>query len=336
MIVAEVERTRTQSGWSADRTLAVLGIARATYYRRRGELGREGTEAPQPVSVHAVTAEERAAVIAFKRRHPELRHRALAWTMVDEDVAYVSPSTVYRILSEAGLIEPWNQSKKGTGQLPARPREPNELWQTDLRYVKVAGRTYYLLVMLDVCSRLVVYHELLRWMDGETVSLAALSALETVAEDIRCGITIQSDNGSAFVSHDFARVLRENGVGHVRIHPHTPEQNGFVERVIRTIGEPLCEDELDTFAQAEGALDEIIDWYNNRRLHSSIDYLTPASVHDGTADRIRAERRAKLAAARHRRREENLKIRQRALPLPTTWEIPSPEKTANQPVSHFV
>ena len=45
MIVAEVERTRTQSGWSADRTLAALGIARATYYRRRGELGREGTEA---------------------------------------------------------------------------------------------------------------------------------------------------------------------------------------------------------------------------------------------------------------------------------------------------
>ena len=336
MIVAEVERTRAQSGWSVDRTLAALGIARATYYRQRGELGRARREAPRPVSVHAVTAEERAAVIAFKRRHPELRHRALAWTMVDEDVAYVSPSTVYRILSEAGLIEPWNRSKKGKGQLPPRPGKPNELWQTDLRYVKVAGRTYYLLVTIDVCSRFVPYHELLRWMDGETVSLAALSALETVGEDVRNGITIQSDNGSAFVSHDFARVLKENGVGHVRIHPHTPEQNGFVERVIRTIGERLCEDELDTFAQAEHALDEIIDWYNHRRLHSGIDYLTPASVHDGTADRIRAERSAKLDAARHRRREENLKIRQRSLPLPTNGEIPSPQLTADQPLSHFV
>ena len=336
MIVAEVERTRTQSGWSVDRTLSALGIARATYYRQRGEVGRKETGVPRAVSVHAVTAEERAAVIAFKRLHPELRHRALAWTMVDEDVAYVSPSTVYRILSEAGMIEYWNRSKRGTGQLPARPGKPNQLWQTDLRYVKVAGRTYYLLVTIDVCSRFVPYHELLRWMDGETVSLAALSALETVAEDVRRGITIQSDNGSAFVSHDFARVLRENGVGHVRIHPNTPEQNGFVERVIRTIGEPLCEDELDSFTQAEQALDEIIDWYNHRRLHSAIDYLTPASVHDGSAGRILAERREKLAAARHRRRQENLKIRQRELPLPTTWEIPSPEPTANQPVSHFV
>ena len=49
-----------------------------------------------------------------------------------------------------------------------------------------------------------------------------------------------------------------------------------LKRVIRTIGEPLCEDELDTFAQAEQALDEIIDGYNHRRLHSGIDYLTPA------------------------------------------------------------
>ena len=138
------------------------------------------------------------------------------------------------------------------------------------------------------------------------------------------------------MSHDFARVLRENGVGHVRIHPHTPEQNGFVERVIRTIGEGLHEDELDTFAQAEQALDEIIDWYNHRRLHSGIDYLTPASVHDGTADPILAERSVELDAARHRRREENLKIRQRSLPLPTNGKIPSPEKTANQPVSQFV
>jgi hypothetical protein len=63
---------------------------------------------------------------------------------------------------------------------------------------------------------------------------------------------------------------------------------------------------------------------------------TGISVHDGSAGRILAERREKLAAARHRRRQENLKIRQRELPLPTTWKIPSPEPTANQPVSHFV
>jgi putative transposase len=147
--------------------------------------------------------------------------------------------------------------------------------------VKVAGQQYFLLVFLDVFSRFVPYWELLRSMDGETVSLAALPALETLAEEDREGVTIQSDNGSAFVSADFARVLRENGVGHARIHPHTPEQNAFVERVLRTLGEPWYEDEFASFQQAEGAMAEIVEWYNHQRLHSGIGYVTPAACTSG-------------------------------------------------------
>ena len=61
------------------------------------------------------------------------------------------------------------------------------------------------------------------------------------------------------MSADFARVLKENGVGHVRIHSGTPEQTGHVERTIRTLGEPLHEDELGIYQGTEGALAEIID-----------------------------------------------------------------------------
>lgn len=166
-------------------------------------------------------------------------------------------------------------------------------------------------------------------MDGETVSLETLSALETLPEAERAKVTIQSDNGSAFVSVDFARVLRENGVGHTRIHPHTPEQNAFVEQVLRTLGEPLHEDELASYHQAREAMGEIVDWYNHRRLHSSIGYVTPAAMHFGEADRIQNERRAKLVAARHRRKEENLKLRQRSLALAACPESRIPQTTAN-------
>lgn len=332
-----MELTRQRSGWKTRRTLEALGVSPSTYYRNRGATRGTGAETRcRPPAVHAVTPEERAAVVAFKRRHPELRHRNLAWTMVDEDVAFLSPSTVYRILKEAGLVSAWELKERGKGKVPTRPTQPNRLWQTDIRYVKVIGATYYLLVFVDIVSRWIPYWELLRWMDGATVSLAALAALETLPEAERRLVEIQSDNGSAFVSGDFARVLRESGVGHIRIHPGTPEQNGHVERTIRTLGEPLHEAELATFEEARRALAEIIDWYNNERLHSAIGYLTPASVHRGDGPRILQARRAKLAAARQRRKEDNLKLRQRTLALPSPRETPAPHPTANYRVSHFV
>lgn len=102
-----------------------------------------------------------------------------------------------------------------------------------------------------------------------------------------------------------------------------------MEPLLRTLGDPLHEEELSSLQ------DHRIEWYDHQRLHSALGYVTPASVHFGTADRIREERRAKLAAARHRRKEENLKLRQRSLPLPTRSETQELETTANTPLSHF-
>ena len=114
--------------------------------------------------------------------------------------------------------------------------------------MKVGEPTYYLLVFLDIYSRCIVHHELLRQMDGRTVALAAQAALEQLSERARTGICIQSDNGSAFVSGEFARVLAAvHAVGHHRIWPHTPE---------------LHEEQLASFAEVQHAIAEIITWYN--------------------------------------------------------------------------
>jgi putative transposase len=65
-----------------------------------------------PVPPYEALSEEKQAVIAYACKHPELRHRELTWRLVDEDVAYVSPSTVYRILREAELVCPWRRRTK--------------------------------------------------------------------------------------------------------------------------------------------------------------------------------------------------------------------------------
>ncbi len=103
MISAEVSRTRQRSGWPVSRTLAALVVSPASFYRHTRRLASvESAPIRGALSLYQATAEERPAAVDFARTRPDLGHRALAWTLVDEDVAYLSASSVYRILRMRG------------------------------------------------------------------------------------------------------------------------------------------------------------------------------------------------------------------------------------------
>lgn len=309
-----VTQTHERSRWPARRTLKVLDIPPASYYRWRQARGRP-TDSPPPSegSRYALLETERQVIVAYALRHAEVRHREMAWRMLDEGVCAVSPSSVYRVLNQADLVWHWKPKAKRHPR-PARARRPNELWQTDIRYVKVGSRNYYLISFLDAYSRYVVHHELLGRMDGMSVSLAAGQALATLPAGLRP--TIQSDHGSGFISREFAGTLAEMGVGHVFIRPHTPTDNALIERYHRTIGERIEEQELVDRTQAQEVIGRIIDHYNHRRLHAGLSYLRPVDYYRGDPAALLAARRRKLQAARELRKQENVKLRQRLLPWP--------------------
>jgi transposase InsO family protein len=312
-----VKTTQQRSGWPARKTLAALEIAPGSYYRwwsrawPGGAAG--GASRRERRSLYEVLPQEREAIVDYALKHPEVRHRELAWKTLDDGVCAVSSSTVYRVLREANLVCRWKpkERRKGSGQ-PAAPTQPDQLWQTDIRYTKVGGRNYYLLSFLDAYSRYVVHHELLTSMDGLSVSIAAAAAIETLPEDVRP--VIQSDHGSGFIAGEFAKTLASCGVGHTLIRPHTPTDNGLIERYHRTIGEAIFEHELEDFTSAKAVIAGIIEHYNQVRLHSSLNFLRPADYYRGDPETLLAQRRRKLQEARELRKQENLKLRQRLIP----------------------
>ena len=90
-----------------------------------------------------------------------------------------------------------------------------------------------------------------------------------------------------------------------------------MERAYRTLREALDGHELSDRQQGELVIAGVIRWYNDQRLHRALGYLRPVDYYRGDPAALIEARRHKLATARHHRKEANLRLRQRTLPLGT-------------------
>lgn len=261
---------------------------------------------------------EKQAVVDYALKHPEIRHRELSWRMIDDDIAYLSQSTVYRILKGERLMCQRPGRKKRYRDEIEKASRPDEIWATDLMYLTLGESQYYLLNFIDEYSRYLVHWELLTSMDGHSISIAAQRALETLTMNDQGQVNLQpiirSDNGSGYISREFGGLLAHHGLTHHRIKPHCPEENGVMERCNRTLREAIEVHELSGRYEAEETIGKIIAHYNEERLHSSLNFQTPETWYRGNPDEVAAARRLKLSQARHRRKQFNLGIRQRTLP----------------------
>jgi transposase InsO family protein len=167
---------------------------------------------------------------------------------------------------------------------------PNQLWQTDLTYLKVIGwGWYYLSTVLDDYSRYIIAWKLCTTMKAEDVADTLNLALTTSGCD-RAGVRHQprllSDNGSSYISADLATWLERKGMQHIRGAPYHPQTQGKIERWHQMLKNRILLENYYLPGALEARTDAFVDHYN----HESINNLTPADVYIGRAQLIIEQR----------------------------------------------
>lgn len=285
---------------------AGLGLSKFYHWKDRYGLANEHN-APVPRDFWLEQWEVQA-IIQFHQQFPLEGYRRLAFMMLDRDIVAVSPSSVYRVLRKAGLLQkPHLPSRKGSGFV--QPLAPHEHWHIDITYLNIRGTFYYMCSIIDGASRYIVHWDIRLTMTEAEVQIILLAALEKFPG---AHPRIISDNGPQFIAKDFKTFVRLAQLTHVRTSPNYPQSNGKLERWHGTLKQDCIRPKTPlNLDQAKEVVAQFVDHYNQVRLHSAIGYVAPKDRLENRQEEIFKSRDQKLEAARQKRkmkREEQMAL----------------------------
>ncbi len=276
-----------------------LGVSRATVYRHRQP---RPTSARRPRPARALTAAERHAVVdeLHQPRFVDLAPTEVYATLLDEGRYLCSVRTIYRVLAAAHEVrERRNQLRHVAPTPELLATRPNEVWSWDItKLLGPAKWTYfYLYVILDIFSRYVV-----GWMVAHQESAALAERLIAATcekqEILPDQLTIHADRGSSMTSKPVALLLADLGITRTHSRPHVSNDNPFSEAQFKTLKyRPDFPARFGNLEAARAFCQPFFSWYNAEHRHTGIGLLTPAMVHYGQAEAVRAQRADVLAAA---------------------------------------
>jgi putative transposase len=245
-----------------------FGVARrSVYYKPTKAAPKVNSELAEPIK-------------AMIEQEPSFGYRTVAGLLA------MNKNTVQRIFQ----IKGWQVRKRAIGHrprieaLPSVATAPDLRWSTDLCRIW-GGRDGWLTLALvmDCYTR-----QLLGWHLSRSGKAATASAALEQALICRYGtlgrvpvpFQLRSDNGLVFTSRNYTRLVRSYGLLQEFITPHCPQQNGMVERVIRTLKEQCAHrHRFETLQHASRVIGDWIQFYNHRRPHQALKMKTPAEAY---------------------------------------------------------
>lgn len=287
--------------------LKIIGISRNKYYQWRFRKGIDNQHNGKIPKKNWTLLEEKEAVIKYvSENYPInflfLKHgyRRITYEMFNKNIVALKPSVVYRILKEAGLLNRWNTQKKSSkGKGFTQHVKLHEQWHSDIKYVNLFGIYLFLITVMDGYSRYILHHELRLNMTEYDVELTVQKVREKYPME---SSRLISDNSSQYISKDFEKFLKEITLQHARTSVGYPQSNGKLERFHQTIGEECLKPKsMLSIDDARDTISVYIEYYNKRRLHSSLYYLKPEDFLEGRVELRKKEREEKIQAAIVRR-----------------------------------
>lgn len=294
------------TGWKRSEVMRLFCVSSSQVSRWK----QEKVVRPFLVNPYHVLDEEVQRIIEFRTSREEVRnmgYRKFTWMMVDECIAFLTESSVYRILSMFKLLGKAFKNNDGAKkEYENKPLHVHHHWHTDIAYVTMSGIHYYLVFMLDGFSRFLLHWELLTDMTGLSVELFTQRTIDKYPE---ARPMVIHDNGSQFISHDFKSILSENNCIDVPTRRKHPETNGKAERFVGLVRtEALRPNSPAYYGEGVKVIEKFVDEYNNNRYHAGIGYLKPVDVFHGRGPAILAERKEKLKQARQERFSRNTEL----------------------------
>ena len=173
------------------------------------------------------------------------------------------------------LLEPyWQISKKGSKSVYV-PRS-NEVWSGDITYIRTPSGFMYMAAIIDWHSKAILSYKLSNSMDSRLVT----SILEEALSKYPSPLIFNSDQGSQYTGSEHIRILENHGIQISMNGKGRSIDNIIMERFFRTLKyNCIFINEFKNISELKEGINNYVDKYNNRRLHSSIGYKKPMDVY---------------------------------------------------------
>jgi len=153
---------------------------------------------------------------------------------------------------------------------------PNQVWATDITYIKLYARFMYVIAIIDLYSRYIVGYDISHNLEAEFCVELINNLLAISKPEI-----FNTDQGVQFTSKDFIEKLQSYQVQISMDHKGRCFDNIIIERFWRTLKqEAIYYYRPETIGDLEKVIREFILWYNTIRLHQSLQYATPYSIYN--------------------------------------------------------